>query len=99
LTLRGPGVTLRTIKAEPEANASSFDGLGQILAARAKRVSGFLQNGSSERRIPAPPDSHKRTLVRSGRSVFALLAQLDRASGYGPEGWGFESLGVHPKAL
>ncbi len=25
----------------------------------------------------------------------ALIAQLDRASGYGPEGWEFESLWVH----
>ena len=24
--------------------------------------------------------------------IHALVAQLDRASGYGPEGWGFDSL-------
>ena len=28
----------------------------------------------------------------SARQWYALLAQLDRASGYGPEGQGFESL-------
>ena len=29
----------------------------------------------------------------------ALIAQLDRASGYGPEGWEFESLWVHHKSI
>ncbi len=34
-------------------------------------------------RIPAPQQIH------------APVAQLDRASGYGPEGWGFESSRVY----
>ena len=29
------------------------------------------------------------------QKVFALLAQLDRASAFEAEGWGFESLRVH----
>ena len=33
----------------------------------------------------------------SARQWYALLAQLDRASGYGPEGQGFESLGACQK--
>ena len=35
-----------------------------------------------------------------GRNPIALLAQLDRVSGYGPEGQGFESLTArHEKRL
>ena len=34
-----------------------------------------------------------------GQKKYALLAQLDRASGYGPEGRGFESLTACSKPL
>lgn len=35
----------------------------------------------------------------SAATEFALLAQLDRASVYGTEGWGFELLTARQKAI
>ena len=55
-----------------------------------RRARGARTECSRERTHPAPPTKTNPALT--GRC--ALLAQLDRASGYGPEGWGFESLGV-----
>ncbi|GEM_PF-2276143 len=42
---------------------------------------------------------HNRVGLRTLRSSNAPLAQLDRASGYGPEGRGFESLGARHTIL
>ena len=35
----------------------------------------------------------------SRKNPHALIAQLDRAFGYGPKGWEFESLWVHQKTV
>ncbi len=35
----------------------------------------------------------------SKKNPHALIAQLDRAFGYGPKGWEFESLWVHQKKV
>ena len=37
--------------------------------------------------------------LNPGRDIGAPIAQLDRASDYGSEGWGFDSLWAHPQSL
>ena len=46
---------------------------------------------SAERR-PVEPDVTGSSPVRHPNFICALVAQLDRASDFGSEGWGFESL-------
>ena len=44
--------------------------------------------------VPGPGSwgtSHDLKLFLNDKKLYAPVAQLDRVSGYGPEGWGFES--------
>lgn len=58
--------------------------------------------GSRARRFDSyPPSLAGDAAIRGDRNRTALMhrkghvAQQDRASGFGPEGWGFESLRAH----
>ncbi len=89
LVLSTANVSVPAVDVATLSEVDSFDAAERVITAVAAAPEPPRPGPVDRRRLDSPPSA-----VICSRAA-ALVAQLDRASVFGTEGWGFEPLRVH----